>query len=140
LTGEKVMSWIKDILFEVHKVISYFPYWTSAWIFAVAAIWLHLKVRRKSTFVMMIGFTLSAGLMILRYFDGSIFYESSTIDLDSNANSIENLFHLATLSYSHMANIVGLVGFIWFVAQVKPRRVKSPNKSLNTDASDAGAG
>ena len=134
------MSWIKDILFEIHKVISYFPYWTSAWVLAVAAIWLHLKLRRKSTLVMMIGFTLSAGLTILSYFDGSIFYDSSTFDSNSTAYSIENLFHLATLSYSHMANIVGVIGFAWFVAQVKPRREKSPNKSLNTDASDAGAG
>ena len=122
------MSWLRDILFEVHKVISYFPYWTSAWVLAVAAIWLHLKLRRKSTLVMMIGFTLSAGLMILSYFDGSIFYDSSTFDSDSTANRIENLFYLATLSYSHMAYIVGVIGFAWFVAQVKPRRERPPNK------------
>jgi hypothetical protein len=89
---------------------------------------------------MFIGFGLTAASMIFTYFEGNYFFDESLLGTTSVPQKTMEILSEIGTNLSYLMFMVGVLGFLWFVSQVKPRdNRKTANKSSNTDASDAGA-
>jgi len=134
-----ILQLINDGLRVVMGVFNFFPYWTSTFFLFLGTFWLHWKVRRKSTLTMLIGYGISTGSMGYSYiidsfgeYEPGSFHSPPTI----TGELLEMLSNAGFLGFW-----VGVIGLFWFVWQVRPSKPSdSPNKSLNADAGDAGAG
>ena len=134
-----LLQMISSVLGWVINVLNLLAYWTSTFLLFLGTFWLHWKVRNGSTLTMSIGYGLATGSMGFSYVVGSA-GEFDPGGFEAVPNATDLLLELLrTLGF--LGFWIGVIGFFWFVSQVKPStRKDAPSKSLNTDASDAGAG
>ncbi len=111
---EEITFWLSNL----NSGFGLLTYWSYNLIIVLASIILHAKLRLNSTFFLMAGFTIGTLCQVIGYY-----------------KAFEFLSQVAFLSFN-----IAYVAFLVFAVRVKPRSSgATSNKSLNTDASDAGA-
>ena len=128
---------MNEIEFIAYEIISLVPAWSSILLFSVGAIILHIKLRLYSTLTIAIGFVIAMGAHLSQdYLIQSHIAEG--------AGTIQSAFRrfLELMTWLQLPSLlIASLGFVWLAVLINvPKHTKPPNKSLNTDASDAGAG
>ena len=128
---------MNEIEFIAYEIISLVPAWSSILLFSVGAIILHIKLRLYSTFTIAIGFVVALVANLSQDYLAQSY-------LGEEAGIVQSAFrgYCELMTWLQLpALMIASLGFVWLAVLIKrPISSKRPNKSLNTDVSDAGAG